>query len=538
MKSQHIFSSTACRTLPVRLSPANEKPAFADSRPSTQRQAQLVRNIIQYPAPATSQMKKVIQRASPDEWFDGIFRTPGPKTITVYSHILSDGYGDAGQLGNAVRELIFLRKKGIVQNVIPYATYDLPSSQYHSNPENQEKEEEERRANILSICPELAENKLQKTENNEIIKEKEKSGLAPFSWNPNNWELQFPVPAPLSPPIAPSRLLQIFEMGMSNKAVSRHQKIQEIQGGSEAPLYHTGVSPINEYRIRNEAVGYLIPSYREGNKYQGMLTLIHTLKLTNVTSIRQLYSYLKDAWFVKLNNPENALRVIKIATTPPNHCQKMILQGATPDLNFQAFGIPVYTIPDRVSQQCLDCLMACITEGRICAGGEGMFVQALGASTAEVSLIPQEGRDYGYQQGQYMKDSELGQSSINYFTYDTADHINSLILLSPNIEKVMKAQNANARRTNFFSRYMYSRFQSHPTTSMQSPTTSTAIPGTLPPLMPHIQPISHAAPKRSPHPPSPLQKGILEKQAPILLPRKRPQSSLISGVKALRTHRQ
>lgn len=505
MKSQRISSSPAGRTLPARLSPVNEKPAFKDSRLSTQRQTQLVRDITRYPSLATSQMKKVIQRASPDEWFGGIFAAGGNATISVYSYICSDGYGDAGQLGNAVHELNYLKKKNIVQAVIPYASYTHPK---------EGTTEEDWEENIVALCPELknapgnANDKLKKMDT-------EKSGWFPETPLPNNWELQFPVPAPSIASPDSKRMLRIFEMGMSYKAVSRYQEIQKIQGGNAEPLYHTGVSEIREHPIENKAVGYLIPSYREGNKYQGMDKLIRLLKL-KVSSIHELYSYLRDAWFVKLNNPQNALRVIKIATTSPNHCQKMILQGVAPDPNFQRFGIPVYTIPGRVSQSCLDCLMACITEGKICAGGEGMFVQALGVSTAEVSLIPQEGRDYGYQQGQYMKDSMF---PINYFNYDTGDPINPLrLLLEPNFEEVTKAQNANARSTNFFYRYMYSRFQS-PTT-LQPPTSSMAAPGTLPPLKSNTQ---HAATKRLLNPPSTLPKGVLEKHPSPLFLRYRPK---------------
>lgn len=485
MKSQRISSSPAGRTLPARLSPVNEKPAFKDSRLSTQRQTQLVRDITQYPSLATSQMKKVIQRASPDEWFDGIFAADGNATISVYSHILSDGYGDAGQLGNAVHELNYLKNRNIVQAVIPYASYTHPKVGTT---------EEDWRKNIVDLCPELQDSpgnancRLQKTDT-------EESGWLPQCCHRNNWELQFPVPALSMANPDSKRMLRVFEMGMSEGAKRRYEEMYPIDhvGKHKEPLYHTGVSDIKEHSTENKAVGYLIPSYREENKDKGMIELIQALRL-NPTSIYELPSYLRDAWFVKLNNPQNALRVIKIATTSPNHCQKMILQGVAPNPNFQRFGIPVYTIPGRVSQSCLDCLMACITEGKICAGGEGMFVQALGVSTAKVSLIPQEGRNYGYQQGQYVKDSMF---PINYFNYDTGDPINSLrLLLEPNFEEVTKAQNANARQNNFFSRYMYSRFQSPP--SMQPPTSSMAASGILPPLS-GTQHTSLAASKRPPY---------------------------------------
>lgn len=452
MKSQRISSSPVCRTLPVRLSPVDKKPEFTDGRPSTQRQTQLVRNITQHPTPNTSQMKKVIQRASPEEWFDGIFTAKGIATITVYSHILSDGYGDAGQLGNAVRELNYLKRKNIVQEVIPYATFDVSSEQYSNKPkkkEEEKKEEEERKANILSICPEL------KIEN--LLKQHERSGLAPHSWKPQNWELQFPVPTPPIKPIKQTRLLQIFEMGLSEKAIDRYNAINKEKIGREKkePLYHTGVSDINNNSVENKAVGYLIPLYYTGNKYQGMSKVISILKL-EYNTIRELYEYLNDAWFVKLNNSNNAEAVIKMAIQ--EKCPTIILQGEKlENLPSTYEGTNIHTILGRVPQDCLDCLMACIgKEGRIYAGGEGMLVQALGVSDASVSLITQDSNAYSYQQAQYIIDAKENE---NYYKYiSDSGCANPLLLMNSEHQNTMSTQNQLARKNNFFRRYMYSRF--------------------------------------------------------------------------------
>lgn len=396
MKSQHIFSSTACRTLPVRLSPANEKPAFADSRPSTQRQAQLVRNIIQYPAPATSQMKKVIQRASPDEWFDGIFRTPGPKTITVYSHILSDGYGDAGQLGNATRELSHLKDAGIVQNVVPYATYDTPKNGTI---------EADWRNSIIAICPGLTDRNLESTS-----RLNHKSTAPPIlrDWglyrgNRTNWELQFPVPGNSFSPA--KRLLRIFEMGLSQAALTRHNT---LKSNHLEPLYHTGVANIG---TQDQAVGYVIPSYKGIDKFKSWQKLQQHLSL-QFSSIGEWRTYLNKAWFVKLNQLNNANFIVNQANR--EKCEKLILQGngLTAQSITAAHDMPIHIISGRISQSCLDCLMACIgPEGVIYAGGEGMLVQALGVSDAHVKTLPPP--SYEYQTDQYYADGINTPSNPN-----------------------------------------------------------------------------------------------------------------------------
>ena len=163
----------------------------------------------------------IIQRVSLENWIIGA-RSDKNTPITLYTHILGDGLGDAGQLGYLVDKM---KSLGLGRKIIPYATY-APTEHF------------------------LKLKKLSRIDNNEhLLMGKDKAGW--INECTNSWEIQYPVPTKNEDKQRDdNKILRIHEMGNATYYINNNL----------ADIQHTG---------KNNGIGYGIPTppeYKSNDK--------------------------------------------------------------------------------------------------------------------------------------------------------------------------------------------------------------------------------------------------------------------------------
>lgn len=340
---------------------------FVDNRCTTQK--------------VTNQIK-VIQKATIDEWCKGVHEAQNPK-ITLYSHILGDGLGDAGQLGYLVDKV-----RDLGYNPIPYATY---------NEYNNKKE--------LVDSGQIAI--LARTNNLQPVLNKQDriSGWVNECGESECFEIQYPVPAK-NTKLKDDKVLRVSEMNSITYQI-RIGKLGEKK-------HHTGIGTAQAPGV---SLGYGIPQY--ANSAYDEEQLRKNLKDCNIIlQVDDDLSFLKDAWLVKVNKGQSVDEIF----TKAQECSFLILLGGLDEEQQADFnkgtGVPVRHIP-LLDQSVLSCLMSKIGcdggKGMIFAGGEGMYVQALGASKAAVGDVIR-GSNYYYQTRQIKADSKELRTGLNFST--------------------------------------------------------------------------------------------------------------------------
>lgn len=289
----------------------------------------------------------IIQRASLEKWINGA-RKDKEAPITLYTHILNDGFGDAGQLGYLVDKM---KSLGLGRNIIPYATYKSTE-------------------NFLKL------KELSRIENNEyLFMGEDKAGW--INECGTSWEIQYPVPTNNDAKKRNNdRILRIHEMGTSVRYIL-HNLLN---------IEHTGVK---------DGIGYGIPTPPE-------------YETNDKTLIDNKIKFEKDKiWLVKLHPSSNENDIKDKAKSGGCECLILLCNGEGDITCDNENTMKVYHIY-QIQQNELSYLMSKIgEEGRIYAGGEGMFVQALGVSKAPVGIITR-GSEYKYQLEQIKKDIKRG----------------------------------------------------------------------------------------------------------------------------------
>lgn len=302
---------------------------------------------------ANSFISTIIQRASLEEWISNAQKDKNAP-ITLYTHILNDGFGDAGQLGYLVDKMNSLH---LNRKIVPYATHEHESKD----------------------IPTIKE--LSRISDDKYLKKSKKRKAHWISECANSWEIQYPVPACNSKNENTQRILRIGEMG------ANFGSIKYLSDN----YYHTGIGPgLINYSI---PVGYGIPSFNiTSDLYHEMLKMVGFDSNT-----------LKDTWLVKVPNVNFIDKILTIAHQ--RGCGSIILLGVTEqDLKDKNVDLKKFTgmsinVIKFLPQKILTCLMYAIGgdngKGMIFSAGEGMYVQALGASQAAVgNLIRNESYDY------------------------------------------------------------------------------------------------------------------------------------------------
>lgn len=322
---------------------------------------------------ANSFISTIIQRASLEDWINGA-RMDKNAPITLYTHVLNDGFGDAGQLGYLVDKMNSL---GLGRNVVPYATHDHE----HGNKQT-----------IMNLSRIKTENYLAK-----------KKPIA--GWIPeceNSWEIQYPVPA--NSVQSQERILRISEMGANFGSIKYKSD----------KYYHTGIGPglidscMKPEKPTKAIGGYGIPSFiPKPHLYYSMLS-----------SVNLNVSQLKDALLVKVPDKKSINIILEKAFLKGYNT--IILLGVTDDetstvASIDSFiGMTIRSIK-FLPQEILTHLMYTIGidngKGMIFSAGEGMYVQALGASKAAVGNLSRN-ENYDYQLWQIKSDSNFLGTNI------------------------------------------------------------------------------------------------------------------------------
>lgn len=393
---------------------------FVDNRCTTQKVASQI---------------KVIQKASIDKWCEGVNNATNP-TITLYSFILPDGLGDAGQLGYLVDKV-----RDLGYNPIPYANYD-PGVQINTNPSPPPKKKQSSKgakgqsskaAKPLSPLPvgehgptkKKYKSKHPKTESPkkteaskrlDILKsltriEKDDhirsataerknihNGWIDECQGNNTWEIQYPVPVVNIKKIDEKHLLRVAEMNqIYDKIAKYHTGIANASGDTDTD---TGTG-----------IGYGIPKYiPKSDDESNLRDKFIEYKIISVSEPD--LPCLKDAWLVKVNEGQSVVDILKKAKEMG--CTFLILLGKLDKQQQADYSNASIDKPSQVhkieslEQSVLSCLMSKIGcdggTGMIFAGGEGMYVQALGASEAAVGDVIRGG--YSYQTQQIKADSK------------------------------------------------------------------------------------------------------------------------------------
>lgn len=363
---------------------------FVDNRCTTQKVASQI---------------KVIQKASIDEWCQGVKEAQNP-TITLYTYVFSDGSGDAGQLGYLVDKMRFLGYRPI-----PYANY---------YPKRKDKTlvDPGPILDLARIDPKVEERRIKTNSNTATSDDKSDGGISikktgkrkteliykylrPFDdfdknnsgWidecrGSNTWEIQYPVPAQIST-LDDKKILKVSEMNIVRDAFTK---------------YHTGIAKAKD----GTGIGYGIPKYIPKSDDESNLR-DKFIECNIISDSEPDLPCLKDAWLVKVNEGQSVVDILKKAKEMG--CTFLILLGGKnvqKDID-QATEKPSKVFPiQELKQSVLSCLMSKIGcdggTGMIFAGGEGMYVQALGASEAAVGDVIRGG--YSYQTEQIKADSE------------------------------------------------------------------------------------------------------------------------------------
>lgn len=353
---------------------------------------------------------KVIQKATIEDWCKGVNQTPDP-TIALYSHIYSDGMGDAGLLGSLVDKVSTLRNPN---SIISYATYNDPP---HKPPVNKQ--------DILDLSRINKPSYLRKVDE----QHKRESGWVEYDKD-KTWEIQYPFAA-RNIKMGDERILRVSEMNFL------HQIIESDGVRLDNQMYHTGITNAD----KGMGIGYGIPKYDSNQDEEDLKQRLNTYnihpEILPDSTAKYSYSCLKDAWLVKVNEGQSVTDILKKAK-----CPLLILLGKLDQQQESEFSTAPKTNPtlihiDYLKQSLLSCLMSKIGcdggKGMIFAGGEGMYVQALGASSAAVGDIIRDG--YNYQTNQILSDSKKRKLDLNP---DIINIIKSIDSLKVNLDELSK----------------------------------------------------------------------------------------------------
>lgn len=324
---------------------------FVDNRCTTQKVASQI---------------KVIQKVSIDKWCQGVKETQDP-TITLYSYICYDGVGDAGQLG-----YLFDKVSSLGFRSISYAIY---------SPRNKAKPSDMRR--------------LARIDNKDHLKKNgdPKIVLSPTIDEKTTWEIQYPVPhLGNAAGLEDGHILKVSEMNQMYDTVEE---------------YHTGIAKAKD----GIGIGYGIPKYIPKSDDESNLR-DKFIEYKIISDSEPDLPCLKDAWLVKVNEGQSVVDILKKAKEMG--CTFLILLGKLDKQQQADYSNASIDKPSQVhkieslEQSVLSCLMSKIGcdggTGMIFAGGEGMYVQALGASEAAVGDVIRDG--YSYQTEQIKADSK------------------------------------------------------------------------------------------------------------------------------------
>lgn len=367
------------------------KRSFIDNRATTQK---------------SNSISTIIQRASLEDWINGA-RKDKNEPITLYTHILNDGFGDAGQLGYLVDKMNSLQ---LGRKIVPYATHE------HEDSNNKQ---------TIMALSRISEQEKLKTPK-ELHQKQPISGWIPECTN--SWEIQYPVPAQSSKDN--NHILRINEMG----------KFQPLKYRSESgeTIYHTGIVPLRSDR-KDMAIGYGMPIFMpKQDLYNAMLS-----------SIKLDRNQLKDALLVKVPTQNDINNILSKAKG--NNFNTVILLGVTDDETLKAVlgeNFEDMTIRSKkfLPQEILTLLMSEIGKddgkGMIFSAGEGMYVHALATSKAPVGNLIRNDR-YEYQLFQISSDSNMLGTGIQ-----NLPPIN-LAMMGLD-QKALKQHSDNVRKCNWF----------------------------------------------------------------------------------------
>lgn len=321
----------------------------------------------------------IIQRASLNDWITGA-RKDKNAPITLYTHILNDGFGDAGQLGYLVDKMNSLN---LGRKIIPYATHE----------------------HIETDIPTLM--KLSRIKyGTHLLKREAISGW--IDECEDSWEIQYPVPTK--------------DDCRSSRDEKKILRIHEM--GNAVYYINNGLSGIQHTGLNGEGIGYGIPTLPE-------------YKSNDKTLIDQNIKFKEKTWLVRLHHQADETIIKEAAEKDKCECLILLCNGKGDITHVKKGSIDIYYVYE-IEQNKLSYLMTKIGEnGRIYAGGEGMFVQALGASKAPVGIITR-GKNYNYQLEQIYYDFKcvMPTKRKSAVKIDTTNPNTMLDLTNDNLKKI------------------------------------------------------------------------------------------------------
>lgn len=313
--------------------------------------------------------------------------------LNLYSEILPDGYGDAGQLKilyekiNSVAEALNVKDKVRMLCVFSLTDEERGAARQGNPLEADGKAVEQRRANIQSIFGMSNQSDKSKQMIKHVSEFTMAKGLREDAFQPlgNDWEVEYPVPD-RNFTADEGHLLKIKEMG-------EELKIKKM--GEESEI----IGAIKAGDTAQDGIGYGIPDELVGmepnNPNSAEFFLKRELKITDPSSL------FENAWIISIKNyiykPKNDQdradeenfqkqpypkdRMKDIVNEAKENGARLIIFAGMNGLNFwdKWWIKDIFVICKNIPNDTLKDLMAKVKNGVIISGGEGLFAESLAA---------------------------------------------------------------------------------------------------------------------------------------------------------------
>lgn len=331
--------------------------------------------------------------------------------LNLYSEILPDGDGDAGQLKilyekiNSVAEALNVKDKVRMLCVFSLTNEERGAAWNGERPAADNEAVEQRRAKIQSILG-MSNQTIKHVSEFTMTKGLREGAFQPLG---NDWEVEYPVPD-RSFTADEGHLLKIKEMGEESKIIDTIKAGDTTQDGIGygIPDELVGMEPDNP----NSAESFLIQEL--GNKYHSQLfqnAWIVSIKNYIYIPLRKpdcdsnpdyIRAYGDDQFFQKQPYPvEKMIDIVKEAKE--NGAKLIIFAGMDAQnfwkklsiferYNFRDISIIFKNIPNDTLKD----LMAKVKNGVIISGGEGLFAESLAAPESNNTASVLAGR-YAFQ---------------------------------------------------------------------------------------------------------------------------------------------
>jgi hypothetical protein len=306
--------------------------------------------------PQSSPADAMVLQKTPDrvtDYFKEVI-TQQPKELYVYTHVMKDGLGDAGQVGFLFKKLESKKNELKVGEIKSHITIDAPTplKGVHSR---------------VELSKTLSYTKQEPYICDDENRDQVRNNIPPKN-DDNLWEIQYPVPAGKDA----AHILKIKEMGLATQEM---EKAGELYGG----------------------LGYGIPHIEEApekNLSSALYALAKEIGKTDEGETKTVEKLLSDAWLVSvkeylysstysMNNNIDIKRIMKIAKT--NGASLLILIDKTPKQE-KYEDMPV--ISGFFDSKALRYIMNNIISGVIISGGEGLYAESLGTKEKGLDRMP------------------------------------------------------------------------------------------------------------------------------------------------------